>query len=658
MRSRYLANLCLVLLTCLIGCRSIHFGSKVREESEPNIDAEKVKLFEVLTTLVREDEKFALTILHYPPGSEADYAGSFPKYLELANGISQVQSINPYDDAHAKLFRKVWQSFSSAEREKTLIRATSYASAVGEKMYLSAGFLPDPIRFDLYFSEEDLLNAAWLLNQPITGVSWNGTTERFDFTDNRLRIAVLTVASKLVTGGSNTVELLESQNLLAKFRFNSNTADPSTRVEPFDLIQGQITASIFHRQFNGEGNRIAITKAVHRKLYKQLKMTPDLDDRAADYQDIFVTSDKESIEQRQILAACNYLSITDNTGEDIPNISPYYIWLSKISLLNYYPHQPLKMRCDDKDYNIEIVKLNAEPLALPPPFDIRKYAENGEVDVLLTYAFSNETDAKLLAGIASYLATKGYFMNPITDIKRGVATLDEFRKSFAKSDIYIPAAHLLDLNTFELGTDKSTVIKFTKTFRHKSGEKIKAKVTAYFPEKNSGATKRLSRNDLAQLLFERRSTNPLSLFVLTTSCRATDAVNTWTSAYRKSLDLDLAAGKLTKISDATDLLHAIAPEGSFPTSTPSELLLDFIGPLDAMKVIFEGGTPAEVYNRLKTEIKPDSLVKLLRKIEQLLSGKNGALEPIYFVPRYNLAEKDILDQTGFDYQIVPANTPE
>jgi hypothetical protein len=462
----------------------------------------------------------------------------------------------------------------------------------------------------------------------------------------------LVLASKLATNPDVTIDLLETNKLLNSLRINRQTADPATRTELFDLVQGQITASIHNRIFGGEGNRISITKAVHKRLYKQLRMDPSLDDRAAEYQDIFVTSAPRSTDNRQILAACENLNITDHSGTNIVDSQQLFISMAQVSLIDAYPKQPLKLSCDNENYSMSVEKIRAEPLPRPENYDIQKYVENGEVNVLLTYAFSNETDAKLLAGIISYLGTKGYLLNPVTDIKRGIATFDGFKLAFNKADIYIPAAHLLDLNTFELGTEKSTVMTFTKKFKHKNGTTIKAKVTAFFPEKNSGSMQRLNRSDLAGLLVSRRLSNPTSLFVLTTSCRAGDAVSTWTSAYRESLEADLAAGKIKYLADAKDMIHAIAPEGSFPTSTPSEMLLDFIGPLDAMKIIFEGGTPNDVFTMLGQEIRPDRFIRFIQKIERLVAGKKGKMEPIYFIPKYNFKEPTLLDQKGFEYKLI------
>jgi hypothetical protein len=141
------------------------------------------------------------------------------------------------------------------------------------------------------------------------------------------------------------------------------------------------------------------------------------------------------------------------------------------------------------------------------------------------------------------------------------------------------------------------------------------------------------------------------MFVLTTSCNATDAINTWTSAYRQSLEQDIVSGKVSSISGARDLIHAIAPEGSFPTSTPSEMLLDFVGPLDSIKLVFEGGTPEDVYKILKNDIKPDQFVNFVRKVENFFGRKKEKLSPIQFKPRYNQLEKDLLDQNGLDYKL-------
>ncbi len=466
-----------------------------------------------------------------------------------------------------------------------------------------------------------------------------------------MQLALLTLASKFSIDPLRIKALLEEQKLLTPLRINRHTADGSTRVELFDLVQGMITGSIYHKFFGGQGNRISLTKAVHRRMYKVLSMTPELDDRAEEYQDIFITSAKGSEEKRQIFAACGSLRLEDKFGGLATYTDQRFISLAELSLFEEFSGQPLRLTCDDQRYELAIEKLKAEPLPLPPPYNILSYADSGEVQILLTYAFSNETDAKLLAGIVSYLATKGYYLNPVSDIRRGVNTQEEFKKAFAKSDIYIPAAHLLDLNTFELGTERSTVMTFTKNFRHKSGTTLKAKVTAFFPVKGSGGAKSLNRGDLAQLLSERRLQNPHSLFVLTTSCNASDAISTWTSAYRQSLEFDMAAGRRSGITDAKDLIHAIAPEGSFPTSSPSELLMDFIGPLESVRIVFEGGQPQDVYEYLKQDIKPDRFVKFIQKIESLVTRKKKSLQPIQFIPRYNLAEQGLLDQKGFDYTL-------
>ncbi|MBM4251713.1 MAG: hypothetical protein FJ146_07060 [Deltaproteobacteria bacterium] len=642
-----------------LGCRSTGKDSSFKDGGEFNLAIEKDKLRKAIDLIVKEEERLALTIKNYPPRSEDDISGSFRTYQDQMNALAETSLFYPDDTDRGAAFKEVWQSYPIQVRDTLLLHSLEYGSSPGDKIYLSA-ILANPFNYDVYFTEDDLLNAARRLGGVLNGVSWNGSTERFDYADPKTKLDVLILASKLSTDTLSTINLLERNNLITPLRVNRHTADPATRAELFDLVQGQLTANVFHRILGSEGNRIAVTKAVHRKLYKDLKMTPQLDDRASDYQDIYVTSVPGRESQRQLLTACTNLRVEGNEGTTSVYPSTAYISFGELSLLNLYPQQPLKITCDDDTYTFAIEKLKAEALSLPPEYDIRNYSNNGEINVLLTYAFSNETDAKLLSGIVTYLATKGFFMNPATDIKRGVPTLDAFKAAFNESDIYIPAAHLLDLNTFELGTDKSTVMTFTKKFKHKSGVTLRAKVTGFFPEKNSGQTKRLNRADLAQLLAARRTVNPDSLFVLTTSCRATDAISTWTSAYRQSLELDIAAGKLKEVGQAKDLIHAIAPEGSFPTGSPSELLLDFIGPIESLKIIFEGGKPEDVYVYLQKPINPDRFVKFIQRVERLVSGRKGHIEPVHFFPKYNLSEKELLDQKGFDYKLTkvsptPAN---
>lgn len=659
MKRQIMMTVASIATTVALGCRSTGKDSGLREGGEFNAALEKDKLRKAIDTIIKDEEPTALTIKNYPPRSEADISGSFRNYVERLNALTDVPLFYPYDADRSTAFKDVWQSYPKEVRDYLLLHSLEYGSSPGDKLYISAA-LANPFKYDVYFTEEDLMSAATRLNNGLSGVSWNGSTERFDYEDPKTKLDVLILASKLSSDTLATIQALEDKNLLKSLRVNRHTADPATRAELFDLVQGQLTANIFHRFLGGEGNRISVTKAVHRKMYKDLKMTPELDDRASDYQDIYVTSVSGKEYQHLLLTACSYLRLEGRDGTTAAYPDNAYISFVDFSFLEMYDKQPLKISCNDDTYSLDIEKLKAEPLPLPPDYDIRNYSNNGEVNVLLTYAFSNETDAKLLTGIVAYLATKGYLMNPATDIKRGVATLDAFKTAFIASDIYIPAAHSLDLNTFELGTDKSTVMTFTKKFKHKSGVTLKAKVTGFFPEKNSGQTKRLNRAELAQLLAARRSVNPESLFVLTTSCRANDAINTWTSAYRQSLDLDIAAGKLRDIGHAKDLIHAIAPEGSFPTGSPSELLLDFIGPLESLRIIFEGGKPMDVYDYLRQPINPDQFVKFVQRIERLASGKKGHMEPIRFFPKYNLNEKGLLDQKGFDYKLdkvsaTPAN---
>ncbi|MBF0443616.1 MAG: hypothetical protein HQK54_17045, partial [Oligoflexales bacterium] len=535
-----------------------------------------------------------------------------------------------------------------AVRDSLLLRSHQYATFAGSKYYISSVLLTSPFQYDLFFTENEFVEAAGKLIPPVNGVSWNGAEERFEYTDRQIELSVFIVATKIFASGSEALGILERNNLTGSLRVNHHTSDPQTRVEPFDLIQGQITAYFYRKKFNSRGNRITITKAVHRQLYKKLKMTPADDDRAGDYQDLFLTASPDKSEEQLVIAACNNLRTVPYLGNYNEN---EFLWFVDFVPSKVYPRQPVKLVCDDAEYNLEINKLKAEPLPLPSEYDVLKIAKNDEINILITYALSRETDSKLLAGVISYLGSKGYYMNPISDIRRNVDTLSEFKRSFAKSDIFIPAAHLLDVNTFELGTDKSTTLNFTKTFKHKSGKKLKAKVTAYFPQKGSGLAGNLTRTDLANLLSERRRQLPHSLFVLTTSCNASDAIITWTNAYRDSLYIDIEKGSLKKVGDAKDLIHAIAPEGSFPTSAPSELLLDFIGPIEAVAIIMRGDTPMQVYEYLKEEIKPDMFIKTVRNIENLVTGQKKELDTIFFQPKYNLLEQNLLDQVGFDVKI-------
>ena len=558
----------------------------------------------------------------------------------------------PQGEAEQTAFREVWLSYPLEERSNLLNRSITYASMLGDKIFLSSGMMLDPFRYNLFFNDEDLIQAARRLSQPLEGVVWNGEAERFEFQDPEVRLAVLTVASRIAAQGAGAIEVMEKHDptLIEVLRLNRHSDDPQTRVEPSDLVQGLITENIYRRSYGSAVNRISLTKAVHRQLYKLLKVTPDLDPRGGTYQDIFVANHTEDPEFLIILGSCQGLTVNSHNGTGLFRSSNFIKHL-EISRSKSHTHQLYTIDCDGQGYTFEIERLKGEPLSPPLPYDILRYEDRDKIDILVTYALTAETNGKLLSGVIAYLASKGYVMNPLTDIRRGIPSKEAFDTAFKSADIYIPAAHALDLDTFELGTSSSTVMTFTKRFRHKSGRMLKARVTALFPEKSSGNSLVLSRNDLAQLLSLRREKNPLSLFVLTTSCGAGETVHSWTSAYRKSLEKDVAQGKLARVGDATDLIHAIAPEGGFATSTPSQLLQDFAGPLHAVRILLEGGSPRDVFEYLKKEIEPDRFVKFVAKIEGFFGKKAVILNPIRFSPRYNLNTDGLLDEVGFDFKL-------
>jgi hypothetical protein len=140
---------------------------------------------------------------------------------------------------------------------------------------------------------------------------------------------------------------------------------------------------------------------------------------------------------------------------------------------------------------------------------------------------------------------------------------------------------------------------------------------------------------------------PQSLFVLTQSCNSGSAVIPWTRAFRHSVDLDIAAGRFSSASDARDLVHAIAPEGGFPTDSPSQLLLGFVPSIMSIEMLAEGQSPRQVFETLKAPIKADRFTKAVAVIERLFGRKSEGELELELLPVYNLDLPYLLDSNGF-----------
>jgi ssDNA-specific exonuclease RecJ len=141
------------------------------------------------------------------------------------------------------------------------------------------------------------------------------------------------------------------------------------------------------------------------------------------------------------------------------------------------------------------------------------------------------------------------------------------------------------------------------------------------------------------------------MFVLTQSCDSGSAVIPWTRAFRHSIDLDIAAGRLSSASDARDLIHAIAPEGGFPTDTPSQLLLDFVPSLMSIEMLAQGQSPRQVFEVLSKTIKADRFIQAVATVEKWFKKTIDQKLELDLKPNYNIDIPYLLNSSGFVVEI-------
>jgi hypothetical protein len=175
---------------------------------------------------------------------------------------------------------------------------------------------------------------------------------------------------------------------------------------------------------------------------------------------------------------------------------------------------------------------------------------------------------------------------------------------------------------------------------------IPVELVATFPQKLRDSTSNrpitITRSKLAELLSRRRVQRPDSLFVLTSSCQSASSVFTWTNAYRDSLDLDIKDGKLSSVAAAKDLIHAVGFGGGLPTSTPSDLVYDFLPALMTVDMLATGRSPLQVVNALSQPLEADLFTKGLRLVERIFGVKQSKATALKLDPVYNQAEPRML----------------
>ncbi len=620
------------------------------------------------TLLAHRD--YPLTYLRYPPQSEEDLEGDYAGFTQKSSELNQwlgriytehytenldietvlVDSLHDPDDPTF-----VEQLFEAAEAQKPAVGGTLSPAIL----------LPQPLQLVGYEGNRVTLEQALQdLPQTPSGVVWNTDLNRFEYTNIHLKRQITTIVGLILRNPLRFRETLLSlpEELNRKIRQNSDSSNPTDRTEPFDLLIGLITAEFleWRHRFSGEPEDwIGTARPMHRFLHTYFGMNAELDPIGAALPNIS-GSRSEDAERDLFTFRCAYNWQRITTPEDVPYGQRFLTRFFDVKSLSVAQmlesgETQVEATCGEKTYEVELEAQESEPMTLPPTYDLTELAANRPAEVLVSFSLVNEITKEMLRFLEAYLAINGY--RSIAGMQV-VPTRETFLENLASSDVLIPVAHLLDVNSFHVGTENSHKMVFQRRFRNPTtGTLQKSQVTVLFPKltPNESSYTTVSRDEIARALQARRRSRPGSLFVLHTSCYGGKNLRAWTRAFREALVRDVEAGNLGSIAEANDVPLVFAFRGGFPTAGPLAIATSMLHPLNTIALLSRGVSGEDVYTALQEPAPEDLVYKALRVAAriwpELNMPENTSYDPVWNLHFPALLENDaylfvVRDPTG------------
>jgi hypothetical protein len=610
-----------------------------------------------------EADQYTLKVKNFPVENMRDLEGDLKKIfdkLEKIRNDPKCSLIRSELNQDIELFKKGFNSFPEDFKKKLILASHEYPTNPGDKVPfillfgIFEGRIPDmdPKAFLEYMAS---------VPQGQNQVIWNGQSNRYEYRDSDLEYRIITITHWIKEQGESFFAQFKALDpeIKKSWMINTNSSDPITHVEPLDLIQGSIVrgiAALQNVKLYGGVSRIVLTKAVHRFLYRQFELTADQDPRGAVLSDVSIAQDIQMRDPLKSVVICAGNGHIEGLKEwqmvPIPPLTIFMVNSQEINQAQNSQDGSVVVKCHDQSFPLKSTPVAATPLPLPKPFDVKEIVDrHGTFNVLVTYSLTEETTNTLIGATIAFMQSHGFLLG---QVERGQSTVPTFERYFVDTDLLIPAAHSIDVTKFPIGTARSRVLHFWKIQRTQDDyRRIPIHLVAIFPEEQGqtgGLSEPLGLDKLAELFSARRINRPHSLFSLTLSCYSPGAAIYWTNAYRRSLDIDIALGRLDSISHAQDLVHAIAPKGGFPTHLPSDLLMDMVPALKAVDMIGSGHSVKQVFERFSGIFRPDWFIKAIIQIERWFKIEVPPYE-LKLNPVYNFEIPNLLNSTGYILEV-------
>lgn len=432
-------------------------------------------------------------------------------------------------------------------------------------------------------------------------VRWDGAREKFIYQDDALKNDVYLIAETMLTEPSKVVGVLNGmpEEVRNKFTTNINTIDSWSRTEPFDLLQGAITEYMI--KHHGElilkhgGSRITITKLVHRKIHLLFNPEKDQDPLGDSLRSFSILNDRQN---QRILLFCADKSTTSighqvNLGHiSSSSLTPFFKTLSiEVDQIERNPSK-FTIACDQGIYTLQTKLANALPL--PNPYNSDVFGVKHPLNVLVTFSIIDDLNQAHRDRLINFMRLGGYKYKE----QKNVETINAFGTAFRHSDVFIPVAHGLDINSFDIGKEYSQQIIFTKEIKVDRSRIVPIQITALFPLEGKLLSVQNGRKFLPGLLTFRRQNNLQSLAIINASCYSYENIYPWIDYYRQSLDFERQNDSSKSLESIRNLPYIIGSKSSFPTDSIADIVKNFSYYIASIEVLALGGNTDDIFTEL------------------------------------------------------------
>jgi hypothetical protein len=563
------------------------------------------------------------------------------------------------ESAQRDILRGIFVSnLSRVERDRLLNLCFTGPVHVGDSLSMAGTMAATMCKYAGLFHAEDEVRAA-LEAVPLkpTGVRYDGQLGYHQYSNRVLEKNIQIITAAVNTHLFRFYELFlnQSDEVKEKFRVNNDGMAEADKIEPFDLVS-TYTVRFFIGKNSGRDdesettlNKIQISKIVQKALARMLHMKQELTRQWQGLPNMTVNRSDNNISvmcanglpafgSSQFVEKVSW-SKTSTGTQLVETWEPSY---KMTELIAQGFDKPI-LKCNGVEYNFNIEKLEAEPIPPPAPIVL---APGQDLNALMTVSLVSEIDRSAIDQARKVI---GYLIGweVVGDLVE-VESRKFFEEELPKTDAYFPVMHAMDVNYFNIGTERSFVLRLRKVVKDQAGNSRTLNLTIMLPNGTSTwGTLIMRPEELAKLLHARHLKKSAPLFLMNNSCSSEKTLLAWTLVFREALAMRKAKDPSFDISKVSDFPHVIGSKRSFGTSSLAEIFSHSDYPLRSLEMLGQGKPVAEIVEFLKAPPSASFVKGIINVFASSGKSDKSPDDGKGFDPDYIMEHPGILSLAGF-----------